>query len=103
MEATSPKEQDFLAINNIKNRKKVGASIKFCRILTGDASVYARFDRLHTWDVAAGHLLIKEAGHHIIDLTTHQEPIYQAPLSKMNPFIVSNINWTLDKLTIPIL
>lgn len=76
MSRHNPLEDVFLNENDIKHAKPVGASLKFCRLLTSQGSIYARFDKLHAWDIAVGHLLIKEAGYHIFDLTTQNEPCY---------------------------
>jgi 3'(2'),5'-bisphosphate nucleotidase len=42
--------------------RTVGSSLKFCRIATGEADIYARMDRLAIWDIAAGHALVVAAG-----------------------------------------
>ena len=78
-------------MNQITRTRAVGASIKFCEILMGRATIYPRFARLHSWDIAAGHILAREAGHHVVDLMTGADPSYDSPFEKMNPFMVSTI------------
>lgn len=99
----NPLENEFINDNAIKQAKPVGASLKFCRLLTGEGSIYARFDKLHAWDIAAGHLLVREAGYHIFDLITQNEPCYLNPLERLNPFIVLHPQYQLREMKIPCL
>lgn len=80
-------EELFFAQNKITQMSQVGASVKFCYLAKGLANLYIRLDRLSGWDIAAGHILIKEIGYQMIDLVTQQEPIYDAKISRINPFI----------------
>ena len=44
-----------------------GSSLKFCLIAEGVADVYPRFVGSSEWDIAAGYVVLKEAGGKIID------------------------------------
>ena len=39
-----------------------GSSLKFCLIAEGTADIYPRFSPTSEWDIAAGHIIVDEAG-----------------------------------------
>ena len=39
-----------------------GSSLKFCLIAEGNADLYPRFGPTSEWDIAAGHIILNEAG-----------------------------------------
>ena len=41
---------------------QAGSSLKFCLIAEGDADIYPRFGPTSEWDIAAGHIILNEAG-----------------------------------------
>ena len=41
---------------------QVGSSLKFCLIAEGNAEIYPRFGPTSEWDIAAGHIILNEAG-----------------------------------------
>ena len=41
---------------------QAGSSLKFCLIAEGAADIYPRFGPTSEWDIAAGHIIVKEAG-----------------------------------------
>ena len=49
---------------NYKNYKilQKGSSLKFCEIANGKADLYPRFGPTSEWDIAAGHIILEEAG-----------------------------------------
>ena len=49
---------------NFKDYKliKKGSSIKFCELAEGKADIYPRFGPTSEWDIAAGHIILNEAG-----------------------------------------
>lgn len=100
---TNPLDKKFLIENNIKITKRIGASLKFCKLAMGEGAIYARFDKLHSWDVAAGHLFVKEAGYRIFDLITREEPLYLDPQKRLSPFIVLHPNYQLQEMRLPCL
>ena len=50
--------------NNFPNTEIVqaGSSYKFCLIAEGSADIYPRFGPTSEWDIAAGHIIVNEAG-----------------------------------------
>ena len=69
---------------------KVGSSIKFCHIASGQAECYPRFGPTSEWDIAAGEAIVSFAGGNVI--TSAGDLInYNAKEDYLNPnFIVSN-------------
>lgn len=57
-----PAADGFLAHLGIAERLPSGSSLKFARLAEGAADIYARFGRVHEWDIAAGHALVAAAG-----------------------------------------
>ena len=49
---------------NYKNYQilQKGSSLKFCEIASGNADLYPRFGPTSEWDIAAGHIILEEAG-----------------------------------------
>ena len=49
---------------NFKNYKVLqkGSSLKLCEIANGNADLYPRFGPTSEWDIAAGHIILEEAG-----------------------------------------
>jgi len=72
-------EEDW--INKLRESHDVvtaifGSAIKFCKIAEGICDVYPKFSRIHEWDVAAGHLIIEEAGGVMIEKKSLMPPVY---------------------------
>ena len=71
---------------------KKGSSLKFCEIAEGQADIYPRFGPTSEWDIAAGHIILEEAGGFIKD-TKGNNILYNTKESLINPeFIASNNN-----------
>ncbi|MBT0882790.1 3'(2'),5'-bisphosphate nucleotidase CysQ [Campylobacter sp. 2018MI13] len=84
------KEQD---INNSKipfsygySALNIGSALKFCALLEGDADVYLRYERLNSWDLAAGDFLINQSGGLMLGLDK-QKLNYNTPNFSCKPFI----------------
>ena len=62
----SHSNQDFdeWVKNNFPNSiiVQAGSSYKFCLIAEGSADIYPRFGPTSEWDIAAGHIIVNEAG-----------------------------------------
>jgi 3'(2'), 5'-bisphosphate nucleotidase len=56
-----------------------GSAVKFCRIAEGNADLYVKFGLINEWDVAAGDLIISEAGGEMSELITGAAPVYNKP------------------------
>ena len=61
-----------------------GSSIKFCKIAEGEVDIYPRFGPTSEWDIAAGHIILTEAGGKIKSID-QQKIIYNKKESVTNP------------------
>ena len=68
---------------------KTGSSLKFCRIAEGSADLYPRFGPTSEWDIAAGHIILMEAGGSIIS-DDNNEIIYNAKENILNPYFIAS-------------
>lgn len=79
---------------NIQNFEllKRGSSLKFCNIADGTADLYPRFGPTSEWDIAAGHIILVEAGG-TINSIDNEEIVYNTKENILNPhFIASGLN-----------
>jgi 3'(2'), 5'-bisphosphate nucleotidase len=70
-----------------------GSAIKFCRLAEGKASFYPKFGAINEWDVAAGDIILKEAGGSITESDSGREPIYNKE-SLVQPYFVASTGET---------
>lgn len=56
--------------------KKLGSSLKICKIAEGNAQVYPRFGPSKEWDIAAAHIILNEAGGRIENIIDGSEITY---------------------------
>jgi 3'(2'), 5'-bisphosphate nucleotidase len=68
----------------------VGSSYKLCYLAEGLADVYPRFGTTMEWDIAAGHIILKEAGGRIYNAITLSELVYNKPCLENPPFIAES-------------
>ena len=69
---------------------KIGSSIKFCHIASGQADCYPRFGPTSEWDTAAGEAIVRYAGGHMVTVNGNLMN-YNAKKNYLNPdFIVSS-------------
>ena len=67
-----------------------GSSLKFCEIAEGQAEIYPRFGPTSEWDIAAGHIILEEAGGKVNDING-KKIFYNAKENLINSdFIASN-------------
>jgi 3'(2'), 5'-bisphosphate nucleotidase len=97
----STKTLEFLKINEIYKFKRKGSSLKFGTVASGKATLYPRFEGSMEWDIAAGHIILTEAGCRITDLETGSEPEYNKLSLHNNPFIVSSPYINIKTLSMP--
>ncbi len=71
----------------------VGSSYKLCYLAEGLADVYPRFGTTMEWDIAAGHIILKEAGGIIYDAITMRELVYNKPCLENPPFIAESLTF----------
>ncbi|MBI3371285.1 MAG: 3'(2'),5'-bisphosphate nucleotidase CysQ [Betaproteobacteria bacterium] len=77
----------FLAGRKVASSVKIGSSLKFCLLASGDADLYPRFGPTVEWDTAAGHAVLLAAGGRVTDLDG-QELRYGKP-GFANPHFVA--------------
>jgi len=80
---------DFFKLHNIKDIRKIGSSIKICKLAEGIIDVYPRLNETKEWDTAATHIIANEAGCKIIDVKTKEELLYNKKSYRNNFFIAS--------------
>lgn len=69
----------FILENHIKTSTEIGSALKFCYLAKGNINLYPRFSGSMEWDIAAGHVILKEANCSIMDITSKKEPEYNKP------------------------
>jgi len=94
-------DSEFMQMNNIKKVVPAGSSLKFCKVAMGLAHFYPRFQGSMEWDIAAGHIIAKEAGCRLVDLKTMKEPDYNKESLKNNYFIVLKNGMNISSIKIP--
>lgn len=63
--------------NKFVELKRVGSSLKFCHIASGQADIYPRLDNIMQWDVAAGIAILLASGGGIINMTNQESKLFQ--------------------------
>ena len=58
----TPELESWMTSLNVKQRIKMGSSLKFCSVAEGQADVYARFGPTMEWDTAAGDAIYRYSG-----------------------------------------
>tara|TARA_B100000401_G_scaffold420084_1_gene345235 strand:+ start:640 stop:1437 length:798 start_codon:yes stop_codon:yes gene_type:complete len=73
-----------------------GSSLKFCLIAEGSADIYPRFGPTSEWDIAAGHIILEEAGGKLKSID-NKEILYNEKENILNPefFAYSNIDFVI--------
>lgn len=66
-----------------------GSAIKFARIAEGSGDLYVKFSTIFKWDVAAGALLVEEAGGAVNSLISRKRLEFGSPGYTVDPFIAS--------------
>jgi 3'(2'), 5'-bisphosphate nucleotidase len=75
-------EETLITIDRIRKEfatsevERVGSSLKFCLIADGYADLYVRKGKINTWDIAAGHTVLKAAGGNVLDFFNFAEITY---------------------------
>jgi len=82
--------------NNVDDYELIqkGSSIKFCEIAEGKADLYPRFGSTSEWDIAAGHIILLEAGGEINSIDD-KKILYNNKESVINPHFIASCK--LDK------
>ena len=76
--------------NNLDNYElvKAGSSLKFCLLAEGDADIYPRLGPTSEWDIAAGHIILEEAGGTIKNINNNKI-LYNTKENVINPFFIA--------------
>ncbi len=67
-----------------------GSSIKGCRIASGEADVYFKFDEIYEWDICAMDIIVREAGGNMTLLNGNEIKYNQKDTYITSGFLVSN-------------
>lgn len=81
----SPALERFLRVYRIKDRVRIGSSLKFCLVAEGKADIYPRFGPTMEWDVAAGDCIYRNSaaeGQHAVMLR------YNKPSLRNDHFVI---------------
>jgi 3'(2'), 5'-bisphosphate nucleotidase len=46
----------------------MGSSLKFCRVAQGKVDINIRINPTMEWDTAAGHVILEESGHKMVQI-----------------------------------
>ena len=65
--------------------------MKFCELAEGGADLYPRFGPTSEWDIAAGHIIIIEAGGEL-ESVDHEKILYNKKESVINPHFIASCN-----------
>ncbi len=76
--------------NNLDNYElvKAGSSLKFCLLADGGADIYPRLGPTSEWDIAAGHIILEEAGGSIQDINKNKI-LYNTKENVINPYFIA--------------
>ena len=95
-ESRSHSNQEFISWvkNNVLSYDLVkrGSSVKFCEIAEGKADLYPRFGPTSEWDIAAGHIILTEAGGEIKDVN-QKKLQYNLKESLINPNFIASCKY----------
>jgi len=68
----SDKTLNFLDSFKSKTTKRIGSSLKLCVVAMGEVDCYPRFGPTSLWDIAAGHIILNEAGGYVLDKSLNE-------------------------------
>lgn len=74
----------------------LGSSLKFTALAKGEATAYPRFEQLREWDIAAGDLLVHEAGGGMVNARGEKLIYGQAPEFLCEPFLAWGYRLTVS-------
>ena len=66
----------------------IGSSLKFCLLAEGEADVYPRLGPTSEWDIAAGHIILEEAGGKLKSIDNN-EILYNTKEDILNPHFIA--------------
>lgn len=83
---------EFYRANGISETVPLGSALKFCAVASGDAEVYYRKSGPHEWDVAAGDLLVGEAGGMMVSDATSKPILYNCEETRVGSFLAQGLS-----------
>lgn len=86
---STPEMQSFFKRYEINDIRRIGSSIKICKMAEGVIDVYPRLNGTKEWDTAATHIIANEAGCKLVDIKTKEEIVYNKMDYRNNFFIAS--------------
>ena len=66
----------------------IGSSLKFCILAEGKADIYPRFGPTSEWDIAAGHIILEEAGGKLKTID-NKDILYNTKEDILNPYFIA--------------
>lgn len=90
----SKASQEFRKEHGITNIRKLGSSLKLCKLAEGEIDVYPRLEGTKEWDTAAAQCIVEEANGKVLDVTTGKPLTYNKPEIRNNHFIASRCDLT---------
>ena len=66
----------------------IGSSLKFCILAEGKADIYPRFGPTSEWDIAAGHIILEEAGGKLKTID-NKDILYNTKDDILNPYFIA--------------
>ena len=66
----------------------IGSSLKFCILAEGEADIYPRFGPTSEWDIAAGHIILEEAGGKLKTID-NKDILYNTKDDILNPHFIA--------------
>ena len=79
---------DFFKNNNINEVKKIGSSLKLCRLAEGEVDIYPRINGTKEWDTAAADIILSESGCSLLSYPDRNKLLYNKK-SLVNPFFIA--------------
>jgi len=77
----------YLEKVHVLAERRIGSSLKFCLLATGEADLYPRFGRTMEWDTAAGDAVLRAAGGRV--QTVDGDPLTYGKPGFENPYFVA--------------
>ncbi len=83
----NPATQAYINLFENPQTVPVGSALKLSILAKGEAHIYPRLGPIHEWDIAAGHLILEEAGGSLFQADTGAPLRYNTESLKLPPFI----------------
>lgn len=88
---SSAQTQEFIAHYGLESIK-LGSSLKFCALASGDADIYPRFNGTKEWDTAASQVIVEQSGGAVISIQTGKPLRYNKKHFANDYFIAFSAN-----------